>query len=182
MLDRSRTYSPSPRDLKPSPQCASTCHYWLMRHDLSQLRQTLAWPSSLRRAPLSLKNAAAVYQVLALGHQHGGGSVAQYHAWLEAFENDPECDRHLCFVVEDDVGVVAVAQCWTSAFIRNLVVHPRAHRRGVGLMLLDLVFKAFARRGEGHVDLKVMESNLPARRLYERAGMQYLQRCELQPR
>jgi ribosomal protein S18 acetylase RimI-like enzyme len=80
------------------------------------------------------------------------------------------------------LGVVAVAQCWTSAFIRNLVVHPRAQRRGLGIALLDRAFEAFADRREGHVDLKVMESNRTARHLYERAGMDYVQRCELEPR
>jgi ribosomal protein S18 acetylase RimI-like enzyme len=91
-------------------------------------------------------------------------------------------NRALCLILEDAQGVVAVAQCWTSAFIRNLVVHPRAHRRGLGLALLNRVFFTYRERGEGHVDLKVMESNLRARRLYERAGMQYIQRHELDPR
>jgi ribosomal protein S18 acetylase RimI-like enzyme len=62
------------------------------------------------------------------------------------------------------------------------VVHPRAQHRGVGLALLNHAFTVFRQRGEGHVDLKVMESNLGARRLYERAGMRYVTRAELDPR
>ena len=182
MLDRSRTYGRSPRDLRPSPYDASTGHYWLMRRDLGLPRRAVVWPHSLHEVEFTTENAFAVHQLFMLGTGHGGGRVGDFTTWLNAFESDPEFDRQLCTVIADPLGVVAVAQCWTSAFIRNLVVHPRAQRRGVGLALLDRVFEAFAERREGHVDLKVMECNLTARHLYERAGMQYVQRCELEPR
>lgn len=182
MLDRSRPYSRSPRDLKPAPTDASTGHYWLMRRDLALPRRPVSWPETLHEVPFSAENAAAVHRLFVLGTQHGGGRVADFTTWLRAFESDPEFDRALCLVVEDPLGVVAVAQCWTSAFIRNLVVHPRLQGRGLGSALMARVFEAFAQRNEGHVDLKVMESNLTARRLYERVGMHYVQRCELEPR
>ncbi|MGE6386481.1 GNAT family N-acetyltransferase [Pseudomonas sp. NPDC078416] len=153
-----------------------------MRRDLGLAFEDSGWPAAVRSVGLTVQNASAVHQLLMLGREYGGGRVADYASWLSAFETDPECDQALCFVLEDAQGVVGVAQCWTSAFIRNLVVHPRAHRQGVGLALLNQAFAAFRQRGEGHVDLKVMESNLGARRLYERAGMQYIQRHELEPR
>ncbi|WP_133776226.1 GNAT family N-acetyltransferase [Pseudomonas graminis] len=153
-----------------------------MRRDLAPAFDDPDWPGAVRHVALTAQNASAVHQLLVLGREHGGGRVADYATWLHAFETDPEFDQALCFVLEDAQGVVAVAQCWTSAFIRNLVVHPRAHRQGVGLALLSQAFAAFRQRGEGHVDLKVMESNQGARRLYERAGMQYIQRHELEPR
>lgn len=182
MLDRSRPYGRSPRDLKPGVHDASPEHYWLMRRDLSQPRRPVIWPGSLQRVDFSSDNAVAVHQLFVLGTPLGGGRVADFEAWLSGFKNDPEFDPGLCFVVKDAIGVVAVAQCWNSAFIRNLVVHPRLQGQGVGLALLNHVFEIFAARHEGHVDLKVMESNLTARRLYERAEMYYVQRCELEPR
>lgn len=180
MLDRSGAHGRSPRHLKPGLDDASTRHYWLMRRQLSLPGPTTAWPRTLELLPYSADNSYAVYQLLALASQHGGGHVADYPQWQAAFETDPEADPRLCFVAVDSQGVVAVAQCWTSAFIRHLIVHPGAHRQGIGLALLTQVFDAFTKRGEGHVDLKVMESNLPARALYERAGMAYVQRCELE--
>jgi len=153
-----------------------------MRRDLALPRRPVSWPETLHEVPFNAENAAAVHRLLVLGTQHGGGRVADFTTWLRAFESDPEFDRALCLVVEDPLGVVAVAQCWTSAFIRNLVVHPRLQGRGLGSALMARVFEAFAQRNEGHVDLKVMESNLTARRLYERVGMHYVQRCELEPR
>ena len=176
MLDRSRAHGPSARDLKPAPDDASTAHYWLMRRPLGQPLDVPELPGTLRRSDLCAANAQAVHQLLVLGQAQGGGRVLDFSQWLDAFDLDPECDRQLCFVLEDALGIVAVAHCWTSAFIRNLVVHPRARQRGIGHSLLGVVFAAFAQRREGHVDLKVMESNLAARRLYERVGMQYVQR------
>jgi ribosomal protein S18 acetylase RimI-like enzyme len=165
--------------LTPAAEDASASHYWLMRKDLSQAPGKVQWPASLRVATLTADNAARIHQLLVLGRQHGGGRVADLHTWLNGFETDPEFDRHLMFAVEDGVGIVAVAQCWTSAFIRNLVVHPRAQGCGVGKRLLEHAFSAFYHRRELHVDLKVMESNLAARRLYERVGMEYVRRSEL---
>jgi ribosomal protein S18 acetylase RimI-like enzyme len=42
--------------------------------------------------------------------------------------------------------------------------------------LLLNAFKAFQQRREGFVDLKVLEDNLRARRLYESAGMRVVRR------
>jgi ribosomal protein S18 acetylase RimI-like enzyme len=153
-----------------------------MRRDLRQPIPAAVWPDSTQLLAFNAENAAAIHPLFTLGAELGGGHVGDFNTWLQGFQTDPEFDPALCLVVEDPLGVVAVAQCWTSAFIRNLVVHPRAQRRGLGLALLNQVFKTFAQRQEGQVDLKVMESNLAARQLYERAGMHYVQRCELDPR
>ena len=182
MLDRSRTYGRSPGDLKPRRDDASADHYWLMRRTLRSVEHAIHWPPPLRLSALTPENALRVHQLLRLGTRLGGGRVTDFSDWLLGFETDPEFDPLLCFVVESPKGVIAVAQCWTSAFIRNLVVHPDVQRQGVGLMLLAGIFQTYGERGEGHVDLKVMESNLAARALYERAGMHYLKRGELKAR
>lgn len=182
MFDRSRPYGGSPGSIKPDINDASSDHYWLMRRDLRRPRPPVTWPELSYPLDFCFENAPAVHQLLTLGTDLGGGRVADFATWLSGFEDDPEFDPGLCFVVQDPSGVVAVAQCWRSAFIRNLVVHPRMQRRSVGLALLNHIFETFATRREGHVDLKVMESNLTARRLYERAEMYYVQRRELERR
>jgi len=73
-----------------------------------------------------------------------------------------------------------VAQCWTSAYIKNLVVHPRAQGRGLGRALLLHAFNVFQQRREGFVDLKVLEDNVRAQHLYESVGMHVVRR-ELVP-
>ena len=181
MFDRSRAYGRSTGDLKPADEDASARHYWLMRRTFSQAPENPVWPDTLRVTTLCADNTFAVHQLLLLGRQHGGGRVSDFDSWLDSFETDPEFDPHLVFAVHDQSGVVAVIQCWTSAFIRNLVVHPRARGKGIGRHLLAHAFRTFYQRREHHVDLKVMENNLTARRLYERAGMEYVWRAELDP-
>ena len=68
--------------------------------------------------------------------------------------------------------IVGFAQCWTSAFIKDLVVHPwrvgaesRRHCWGA-------YFGNFGRRGAKHINLKVTVDNpAGAVRLYEKLGM-----------
>jgi ribosomal protein S18 acetylase RimI-like enzyme len=152
-----------------------------MRRILAQAPETPEWPASLRPIPFSADIAVEAHELLMLGRQLGGGQVADFQPWMDAFDLDPECDRQLVFVIVDASGVAGVAQCWTSAFIRNLAVHPRVQGQGVGRRLLEMAFAAFRQRRESHVDLKVLESNLTARRLYERVGMEYVWRAELDP-
>jgi len=75
--------------------------------------------------------------------------------------------------------VVGVAQGWTSAYLKDLVVHAGHQGQGIGQALLARMFAVYAQRGEPCVDLKVMEDNTKARRLYERAGMVQVKRIEL---
>lgn len=82
----------------------------------------------------------------------------------------------MCFVSLLDGQLVGVALAWTSAYLKDLVVHPRLQGRGLGGALLNQVFSAFQQRGEACVDLKVMEHNLKARDLYARHGMVLVQR------
>lgn len=176
MLDHRRQGSERPRYLKPSR--ASARHYWLMRRELLSAPAP-AWPETLKLTALTAENAANIHEMLVLGERDGGGHVADFDAWWRSFTQDPECDPELCLIVEDDEGVVAVAQCWTSAFIRYLAVHPRVRRQGIGRLLLQQAFAVFARRDEAWLDLNVMENNLPARRLYEQTGMAYVRRSAL---
>jgi ribosomal protein S18 acetylase RimI-like enzyme len=124
--------------------------------------------------------AEAVHHLMELGYREGSGRVPALEVWQQRFETDPEYDPSLCFIALDAEGIVGVAQCWTSAYIKSLVVHPRAQGLGLGRALLLHAFKVFEQRREGFVDLKVLENNLRAQRLYESAGM-YVVRRELVP-
>jgi len=115
-----------------------------------------------------------------IGYREGGGRVPALDVWQQQYETDAEYDPALCFIASDADGVIGVVQCWTSSYIKNLVVHPRAQGRGLGRALLLHAFKAFQDRREGFVDLKVLEDNLRARQLYEKSGM-YVVRRELVP-
>ncbi|NUU36226.1 N-acetyltransferase [Pseudomonas sp. C2B4] len=151
-----------------------------MRRDLSQGVPAIGWPTGIQLTHYHPELAASVHHLMELGYREGGGRVPALALWQRQFETDPEYDPDLCFVLQDAEGVVAVCQCWTSAYIKNLVVHPRARHQGLGRALLMHAFKVFQQRREGFVDLKVLEDNLRARRLYESVGM-YAVRRELVP-
>ena len=73
----------------------------------------------------------------------------------------------LCSRVRDD-----------AAHITQLCVRPGQRNRGLGRFLLAHCLAELARRGARTVSLTVTESNVGARRLYERHGFQTLHRFE----
>ncbi|WP_433738759.1 GNAT family N-acetyltransferase [Pseudomonas putida] len=151
-----------------------------MRRDLVEVVPAVRWPTGIQLTHYRPELAAAVHHLMEQGYRDGGGRVPTLESWQQLYETDPEHDPDLCFVLVDAEGVVAVCQCWTSAYIKDLVVHPRARRQGLGRALLLNAFKVFQQRREGFVDLKVLEDNLRARRLYESVGMREVRR-ELVP-
>lgn len=153
---------------------------FLMRRDLGKDAPDAPWPQDIELRTYSVEMAADVHDLMQLGYREGGGRVPALNTWQQQFETDPEYDPSLCFIAHDGEGVVGVVQCWTSAYIKNLVVHPRMQGRGLGRALLLNAFKVFQQRREGFVDLKVLEDNRRAQRLYESAGM-YVVRRELVP-
>lgn len=118
----------------------------------------------------------AAHAVLEAGYWEGGGGAPVFRQWWKALRKDEEFDPALIFVAIDGHGVAGMAQCWTSAFVKDLAVHPRARRRGIGRALMLAAFHEFARRGAVHVDLKVGEENANARALYHSLGMQMVSR------
>lgn len=149
---------------------------FLLRRNLAEAIPEIIWPAHITLTPYRPELAASVHNLMQLGYLDGGGRVPALDVWQQRFETDPEYDPGLCFVALDAEGVVGVAQCWTSAYLKNLVVHPRAQGKGLGRALLLHVFKVFQQRREGYVDLKVLEDNLRAKRLYESAGMYAVRR------
>lgn len=151
-----------------------------MRRNLAEVVPAITWPPGIQLIDYHTGLTEAVHRLMALGFAQGGGRVPALDLWQRQFETDPEYDPSLCFITVDAEGVAGVCQCWTSAYIKNLVVHPRAQRQGLGRALLLHAFNVFQRRREGFVDLKVLEDNGRAQRLYESVGM-YVVRREVVP-
>jgi ribosomal protein S18 acetylase RimI-like enzyme len=113
----------------------------------------------------------AVHAVLQGGYWEGGSGAATYREWWSQVRRDPEFDPELCFLAVDEGGVVAVAHCWSSAFVKDLAVLPRARRKGIGRALMLHAFATFKAKGFARITLKTREENLIAMRLYESLGM-----------
>lgn len=151
-------------------------YYQLLRRDLTGSLPAPQWPAGTRLDHYRDALAPAIHAVLRMTQEQGGGRVPTLETWQQQFITDAEFDPSLCLVASNDDGILGVAQCWTSAFIKNLSVHPCAQGQGLGRALLLHAFQVFKQRGEPCVDLKVLESNLRARQLYESAGMVFVLR------
>lgn len=151
-------------------------YFQLLRRDLTGSLPNPSWPADIRLDHYREELAPAIHAVLQLAQEQGGGRVGPLEQWRQQFVTDAEFDPALCLVVSNANGILGVSQCWTSAFIKNLAIHPHAQRMGLGRALLLHTFQVFKQRGEAFVDLKVLESNLRARQLYESAGMLFVLR------
>ncbi|GAB5340634.1 GNAT family N-acetyltransferase [Pseudomonas fluorescens] len=151
-------------------------YFQLLRRDLTASLPAPQWPADTRLDHYRDELAPAIHAVLRMTQDQGGGRVASLAQWQQQFVTDAEFDPTLCLVASNRDGILGVAQCWTSAFIKNLSIHPCAQGQGLGRALLLHTFHVFKQRGEPYVDLKVRESNLRARQLYESAGMVFVLR------
>jgi GNAT superfamily N-acetyltransferase len=143
-----------------------------MRRNLDEVIAPPRLPDGVHFCAFDPARAPHVHELLALAYAQGGGSVGAYAEWWRALVSDAEFDPSLCLLACDANGALAgVAQCWTSAFVKDLAVHPRWRRRGVGRALLLQAFAVFKHRGAHAVDLKVEAGNDAAVALYQNVGM-----------
>jgi ribosomal protein S18 acetylase RimI-like enzyme len=134
--------------------------YLHMRLNLNRPVGTPAWPEGVCLTPFTAAHAPAVHALLQLAYANGGGRVAPFAQWWQALCVDDEYDSRLCLMACGPGGVVAgVAQCWTSAFVKDLAVHPAWRRRGVATALLLTACHTFRERGAPALDLKVETDN-----------------------
>ncbi|HET7052441.1 MAG TPA: GNAT family N-acetyltransferase [Solirubrobacterales bacterium] len=128
--------------------------------------------------PLEVDAAVSVWREanIARGAPHGPERTARIRAKLSASDALP--------VVASEGEVVGMALAEPGRHddgagdldpsllhISMVFVRPAAQRTGIGLRLVLHVFDAARSRGCQRVGLWTAEENLPARRLYERAGM-----------
>ena len=145
----------------------------LMRRDLCEPIDAPVWPKGVQIQRFATEHAAAVHALLDTAYRKGGGTVNAFAEWWSSLVTDAEFDPELLFMAKaTDFGIVGIAHCWTSAFIKDLAVHPDWRRRGVGRALLLHAFGVFQRRGAPSVTLKVDPDNPSgAGRLYQANGM-----------
>jgi ribosomal protein S18 acetylase RimI-like enzyme len=136
------------------------------------------WPSGVRLVPFEPeRHPGRVHALLVAAYAQGGGYVEPFAIWWPSLRDDAEYDPRLCLIaVNERDDIVGVAQCWTSAFIKDLAVHPNQRRQGLGSALLCKAFHAFRERGAVFIDLKVDADNPSgALRLYRAHGFEKIE-------
>lgn len=143
-----------------------------MRRQLSGFSPSVSAPADVALQPLSQMRPEALHALLQQSYAGGGGTVGNFDEWWGPLTQDSEFDPALVLIAANAGGnPIGLAQCWTSGFLKDLVVAPAARNRRIGSWLLDKTFATFAARGATHLDLKVEADNIAARRFYERHGM-----------
>ncbi len=129
------------------------------------------WPDGVHASPLKVSDAAAIHALLGRAYANDYGTVQpDWLDWFEWLTTDPEFDQKLCFLARSGEDIAGFCLVWTSAFVKDLVVEPALHGRGIGTALLAAAIAEMSRRGASHLRLKVDARNLGARRFYERMG------------
>ncbi|MFN3312169.1 MAG: GNAT family N-acetyltransferase [Hyphomonas sp.] len=142
------------------------------RRNLTTPMPVPEWPDGISLATFSEDMAPALHALMAAGYGPGEGDVEAFEQWWPALLNDREFDPALVFVARASDGAYAgVCQCWTSAFIKDLVVAKAFRGRRIGEALMLTAFEAFRQRGADWLDLKVLPGNVRALRLYRHLGM-----------
>ena len=92
-----------------------------------------------------------------------------YELWLRRDSTDPDGDVFVADTGEGAVGYISVRSRGGAAEIGLLGVHPDARGRGLGRLLIRA---ALAWAGSKSLEVRVVTQgrNVPAQRLYQRAG------------
>jgi len=130
------------------------------------------WPPGVALAPAGQFSPEQLHALLVAGYAQGGGTAGECASWWTALVNDSEYDPELVFVAVSGEEPIGLCQCWTSAFIKDLVVLPQWRGKGVGSALVLTALAAFAARGAAAVALKVEAGNSKAQALYAQLGFQ----------
>ena len=105
--------------------------------------------------------------------------AAYFTPWAESHFRDSLRQAHECWVLRQGaelVGHGVLSAVAHEAELLNLCIAPRAQGQGLGRALLAHLLERARARDCDEVFLEVRDSNLPARRLYRRAGFEEIGR------
>jgi ribosomal protein S18 acetylase RimI-like enzyme len=147
--------------------------YWLMGIELPGNVPEPVWPDGLRVRPFRPEEARELWSLLDVAYVDEEDPFPPFDDWSGFMLGDPSFEPESWFLVEAADGrLVAAALNWTDAYVKDLAVHPKWRRRGLGTALLRHTFRHFVGRGHDRVTLKTDSINpTQAWRLYERLGM-----------
>jgi ribosomal protein S18 acetylase RimI-like enzyme len=146
-----------------------------MRRSLTEPVPEPVWPAGSRLVIFDPeRHAEKIHALLVEAYARGGGYVEPFAIWWPSLRDDSDYDPALVFVATDRQDeIVGVAQCWTSAFVKDLAVASSMRRQGLGAALLHHTFQVFRDRGAPCLELKVHADNPSgALRLYRSLGFE----------
>jgi ribosomal protein S18 acetylase RimI-like enzyme len=147
-----------------------------MRRSLLGPVALAVWPQGVAVRPFTPDDAEDAHALLQSGFWDGGGGAVDFRRWRSALRKDREFDPRLFFLAQDGQGVAGLVHCRTSSVIKDIAVHPRVRRHGLGRALMLTAFAAMRARDADFIDLKVREDNAAAVALYMSLDMRVVER------
>ncbi len=130
---RSRRSAENP--VRPeSPHTSPKPFVLRMRRELEGTHPEPNWPAGIRIYAINAKDkkqAMAAHAVLGVRLLRGRWRRAKFLKWWSQLRKDGSSIPRSFFLASDVDGVVGICQCWTSNFIKDVAVVPRARRRGI---------------------------------------------------
>jgi mycothiol synthase len=166
-------------DILEGADFRSNRHFYTMQRDLNRRRASPlpTWPDGITCTTFELEQARAFYDATVDAFSDDVEfQPIPFDEWKRRQFEAPEFDPSLWFVARDSDEIAGIARCWPHrwgcGWIDILAVRKQWRRRGLGLALLQHVFRVFHERGRSCVGLEVDAQNpTGATRLYESAGM-----------
>lgn len=95
--------------------------------------------------------------------------------YFDIFAPQPESPGRLALAAEESgtpalAGFLIARHIATDWELENIVVAPAVRRMGIGMQLLDTLLVQARQNDSASIFLEVRESNMAARRLYEKLG------------
>jgi ribosomal protein S18 acetylase RimI-like enzyme len=147
-----------------------------MQRSLLAPVERAVWPPGVAVHTWRPEDAEAAHAIQQSGFWDGGGGAVDYRRWRAELRKNAGFDPALFLIAEDGQGVVGLVHCCASSIVKDVAVHPRGRRRGVGRALMLTVFAALRARDADFVGLKVREDNAAAISLYESLDMRVIER------
>ena len=172
------------RQLLETQGYRETRHDWIMEITFAEAPPAPEWPNEISvRTFIRGQDDRRVYEALEEAFQdHRGHRSGSFERWAQQVLQREHLDPTLWFLAVDGNEVAGVALCYTdpeAGIVGQLGTRRPWRHKGLGMALLRQAFGEFYRRGLHRVQLGVdAESLTGATRLYERAGMQILDRLD----
>lgn len=108
-----------------------------------------------------LQHSKPARRLLNEAYANGGGKIVDHDVWWSSLSNDEEYSPETTLVlVKAATGqMVGFAQCWTSAFVKDIAVEKTHRRLGLGAYMILRLSRHFQAEGFKSIGLKVTHDN-----------------------
>ncbi len=157
-------------------------YHYQMRARLTEPQSEPAWPTGIQvRNVIPGEDDRQVHALVETAFERPGRHPSTFESWREGMFRADLFDPALWHLALEGGEIVGVSLGFAypgEGWVRQLAVHPRWQKKGLGSALLRQSFHTFQQRGYDRVGLGVDATNTNAFEFYLRLGMQPFRQYE----